>query len=195
MTLVHKAAMTVTIFAIANLSFAYAIKHSWIEPVFAGFEQRLAEKSMKQVAEAIAYTARQIDDRALDYASWDATYEYVLSGDPEYYEQNLGPGVLTDLGLDWLVIVDKSGKVVSGPIRDIETRELIVVSEFPQGQWEPTHPLLLGDTRDEEIAGVMVTEMRASNCRFARCLDEPSSRRIPRPRVVGRAMDDAFMLS
>ncbi|MBW2716769.1 MAG: hypothetical protein JRD03_11860, partial [Deltaproteobacteria bacterium] len=67
MTLVHKAALTVTLFAIANLSFAYAIKHSWIEPVFAGFEQRLADKSMTQVAEATAYTVSQIDDFALDY--------------------------------------------------------------------------------------------------------------------------------
>ena len=66
MTLVHKAALTVTLFAIANISFAYAIKHNWIDPTFEDFEQRLAEKSMMQVAEAIEYIAVHLDDRALD---------------------------------------------------------------------------------------------------------------------------------
>jgi hypothetical protein len=48
MTLVHKAALTVALFAIANIGFAYVIKHNWIDPAFEGFEQRLAKKSMMQ---------------------------------------------------------------------------------------------------------------------------------------------------
>jgi diguanylate cyclase (GGDEF)-like protein/PAS domain S-box-containing protein len=193
MTLVQKAALTVTLFAVANFGFAFAIKHNWIDPAFEGFEQRLAEKSMMQVAEAIEYTAAHFDNRALDYASWDATYEYVLSGDPDYYKENLGPGVLTDLGIDLLVVIDKSGRVVSGPIRDIETRELIAIPEIPQGQWDLSHPLLLGDTRKETIAGIMVTQagpMMVAAQDILTSLGEGESRgRV----VVGRVMDDAFM--
>jgi hypothetical protein len=33
MTLVQKAALTVTLFAVANLGFAFAIKHNWIDPI------------------------------------------------------------------------------------------------------------------------------------------------------------------
>jgi len=193
MTLVHKAALTVTLFAIANLSFAYAIKHSWIEPVFAGFEQRLADKSMTQVAEATAYTVSQIDDFALDYGSWDATYDYVISGDPGYYEENLGPGVLADLGFDWLAVIDKSGNVVSGQIRDVETLELIVAAEFPQRQWEPTHPLLLGDTRKETIAGIMVTGMGPVMVAAQDILTSLQTGESRGRVVVGRAVDDEFI--
>jgi hypothetical protein len=51
MTLVHKAALTVTLFAVENLCFAYAIKRNRIDPAFEGFEKRLAEKSIMQAAE------------------------------------------------------------------------------------------------------------------------------------------------
>jgi sensor domain CHASE-containing protein len=158
MTLVQKAALTVTLFAVANLGFAFSIKHNWIDPAFEGFEQRLAEKSMLQATEAIEYTVAQLDNRAHDYASWDSTYEYALSGDPDYYEENLSRGVLTDLGIDWLAIVDKFGRVVSGPIRNVDTYEVIAIPEIPNEQWELTHPLLLGDTRKESVSGMMVTD-------------------------------------
>jgi diguanylate cyclase (GGDEF)-like protein/PAS domain S-box-containing protein len=193
MTLIHKAAITAIFFAIANLGFAYAIKLNWIDPAFEAFEQRLAEKSTMQAAGAIEYTATRFDNLALDYASWDATYEYVLTGNPDYYEENLGPGVLTELGIDWLVVVDRFGKVVSGPIRDIDTQELLEIPEIPQGQWDLSHPLLSGDTRKEAIAGIMVTQkgpMMVAARDILTSLGEGESRgRV----VVGRAVDDAFM--
>jgi len=180
-------------FAIANLGFAYAIKDYWIDPAFEDFEQRLAEKSMTQIAQAIEYTATQLDNRALDYASWDSTYEYALSGNPDYYEENLSRGVLTDLGINWLAVVDKFGSVVSGPIRDVDTYEPIAILEFPGEQWELTHPLLLGDSRKEAIAGIMVTQ-KGPMLVAARDILTSLGKGEPRGRVVvGRAMDDSFM--
>jgi len=193
MTLVKKAAFTVALFAVANLGFAYAIKRNWIDPAFEGFEQRLAEKSMAQIAEAIEYTAAHFDNLALDYGSWDETYDYVSSGDPEFYKDNMDPSVLVGLGINWLVVVDKSGRVVSGPTRDINSGELIEIPEIPQGQWKLSHPLLQGDTRKGMLAGIMVTQagpMMVAARDILTSLDQGESRgRV----AVGRMMDDAFI--
>jgi diguanylate cyclase (GGDEF)-like protein/PAS domain S-box-containing protein len=193
MTLIQKAALIVTLFAVGNLGFAYTIKHNWIDPAFEGFQQRLAEKNMIQITEAIDYTAARFDSDAIDYAHWDATYDFAVSGNPAYYDENLSPGVLAGLGFDWLVIIDKSGKVVSGPIRNVETRELITIRELPQEQWDLSHPLLLGDNRQEVIAGIMATESGPVMV-AARDIMTSHSGGEPRGRlVVGSAIDEAFM--
>jgi len=193
MTLVQKAAITVALFTVANLGFAYAVKRNWVDSAFEEFERRLAEKSMMQAVAAIEYSASRYDNLVVDYASWDATYDYVLSGNPDYYAENLAPGILKGLGFDWIAIVDQSGKVVSGPIRDVDTHELLEIPEIPQQRWELSHPLLSGDTRNGPVVGIMVTQAGPMMV-AARDILTSLGKGEPRGRViVGTAVDDDFV--
>jgi diguanylate cyclase (GGDEF)-like protein/PAS domain S-box-containing protein len=157
MTLVNKTALMVALFTVANIGFGYAIKRNLIDPAFAGFEQRSAEKSLMRVTEALEREIVHLDKLVWEYASWDDTYEYVASRDPGYYKENLSVSVLGGSGFTWIMIVDASGQVVNGPIYDIETGQLVANPEIQQGRWDPSHPLLAGDSRIEPIAGVLVT--------------------------------------
>jgi diguanylate cyclase (GGDEF)-like protein/PAS domain S-box-containing protein len=130
---------------------------------------------------------------ALEYGNWDATYEYVASGDSKYYDENLSPDVHADSNINWNIIVDLSGRVVSGPIYDIKTRQLITIPEIRQGQWDPSHPLLSGDTRDDPIAGVMLTRagpmIVASRDILTSVGEGPSRGRV----IMGRALGATFV--
>jgi diguanylate cyclase (GGDEF)-like protein/PAS domain S-box-containing protein len=192
-TLVQKAALTVVLFTVANIGFGLSVKHYLIDSTFEGFEQRSAEKLMLQVAEAIERESIYLDTLAYDTASWDATYDYVVSGNPEYYEENLSLDALDGSNINWHIVVNTSGRVVSGPFRDIKTRQLITTPEIPQGQWELSHPLLSGDSRKKPIVGVMVTRdgpmIVASRDILPNREEGPSRGRV----VMGKALGAAFV--
>ena len=59
--------------------------------------------------------------------------------------------------IDWAVVVNSTGEVLSGPICDVQSGEPLEIAELPQGQWGESHPLLLGDTEIEPIYGLMAT--------------------------------------
>ena len=193
MTLVQKTALTVAIFTIGNIGFGYAIKRSLIDPALEGLAQRSAETSMTQIAKALEREIIHLEGLAFEYSSWDATYEYVVSGDPEHYDENLSPDVLVGAYFDWLGVVDISGRLVSGPIRDIETRQVTSIPEIPQGRWDLSHPLLSGDAPEEAVAGVMATSDGPMLVASAPVLTSrgqgPSRGRV----VTGKALDEAFV--
>jgi diguanylate cyclase (GGDEF)-like protein/PAS domain S-box-containing protein len=117
----------------------------------------------------------------------------VLSGDPEFYDENLSLDVMATSDLNWFVVTDTSGRVVSGPIHDVKTRELVTTPEIPQGQWDLSHPLLLGGTHEEPITGVMATRdglmIVASRSILTSVGEGPSRGRF----VFGKALDAAFV--
>lgn len=189
MTLVNKTALMVAVFTIANIGFGYAIKHNWIEPAFEGFELKSAERSLTQITQALEREINHLDSLLYEYSSWDATGDFVESRSKEYYEDNLAVDVLLTTDINWLIIVDNSGEVVSGPIYDIKSGELVSIAEIPQRQWDLSHPLLAGHTLSKSIVGIMLTQagpMIVASRNILTSLEEgPSRGHI----IMGRALD------
>ena len=144
MTLIRKTALIVALFTIANIAFGYAIKRNWIDSAFDDFERKGADRRLEQISQAIGRELDVAGSMVFEYSSWGATYDYVVSGDPSYYEENLTLDVLAASDFNWIAILDTSARVVSGPIYDVPSRELITDPAIPQGQWDPSHPLLSG---------------------------------------------------
>jgi diguanylate cyclase (GGDEF)-like protein/PAS domain S-box-containing protein len=192
-TLSQKAALIVALFATANVAIGYSIHRSVVAPEFSGLEQREVEKNVKRASEAIQREAFLLDALAEDTASWDATYEFAESRDPDFYALNLSPGALGTTVIDWVAVVDVSGEVLSGPTRDIRTGELLEIAELPRGQWGESHPLLLGDTRIDPIYGLMATSdgpmLVASRDILTSADTGPARGRV----VMGRRIDAAFV--
>jgi diguanylate cyclase (GGDEF)-like protein/PAS domain S-box-containing protein len=157
MTLIRKTALIVAIFTVANIAFGYAIKRSWIDSTFDDFERRAADQRLQQITQAIGREIEDANAMVYEYSDWNATYEFVISGDPSYHDENLRLDVLTASRFDWIAMLNTSGRVVSGPIYDIASRQLITAPEIPQGQWDLSHPLLAEGVREGPIAGLMVT--------------------------------------
>ena len=193
MTLSQKTALIVALFATTNVAIGYSIHRSVVAPEFAGLEQREVEKNVQRAFEAIQREVLFLDVLAHDTASWDATYAFVESRDPDFYRLNLSPGALTATVLNFLIVVDFTGNVLSGPIRDIQSGELLEIAELPQEQWSESHALLRGDTTIQPIAGLIETSegpMLVAARDILKNGDEgPSRGRI----IMGRRFDAAFI--
>ena len=125
MTLIRKTALIVALFTIANIAFGYAIKRNWIDSAFDDFERRAADRRLQQITQAIALEIESVSAMVYEFSNWDATYEYVVSGDSSYHDENLTLDVLEHSDFNWIAILDTSARVVSGPIYDIPSRQLI----------------------------------------------------------------------
>jgi diguanylate cyclase (GGDEF)-like protein/PAS domain S-box-containing protein len=192
-TLAQKTALIVALFAIANVSIAYSIHRNVVAPKFFALEQREVQKNLNRALDAIQREAFVLDVLALDLASWDATYEYAKSRDPAFYEVNLSPDAMKTTVVNWLVVVDSNGEPISGPIRDVQTGKTLEFEELPAKRWDPSHPLLRGDTRTHPIAGLMGTSqgpmLIAARDIFTSVDEGPSRGRV----ILGRRFDDAFV--
>jgi diguanylate cyclase (GGDEF)-like protein/PAS domain S-box-containing protein len=195
LTLAQKTALIVALFAMANVGIAYSIHRNVVAPEFADLELQEVEKNMKRALLALRREAFVLDVLAQDTASWDATYDFVESRDPHFYEMNLSPGALKTTVIDWAVAVDLAGNVLSGSVLDIQTGRPLSVAEIPQEQWSESHPLLLGETQVEPIAGLMTTSegpMLVAARDILTSVDEgPSRGRI----IMGRWFDAKFIAS
>ncbi|MBW2541288.1 MAG: EAL domain-containing protein [Deltaproteobacteria bacterium] len=193
MTLAQKTALIVSLFAIANVGIAYSIHRNVVAPEFADLEKQEVEKNLKRALLAIKREGFVLDVLAQDTASWDATYDFVESRDPDFYAMNLSPGALKTTVLDWAIVVDSSGKVLSEPVLDIQTGEPLGIPEIPHEKWSESHPLLLGETQVEPIVGLMATSegpMLVAARDILTSIDEgPSRGRV----IMGRRFDANFI--
>jgi diguanylate cyclase (GGDEF)-like protein/PAS domain S-box-containing protein len=192
-TLLQKTALIVALFVAANVAIGYSINRSVVAPEFSDLEQREAEKNVKRASEAIQREAYMLDVLAAETASWDSTYEFMESRAPDFYAANLSPAALKTTVLDWLIVVDSSGEVITDTARDIQSGELLEIAELPREKWNESHPLLRGDTRIDPIAGLMATSagpMLVASRDILTSVDEgPSRGRV----IVGRQFDAAFV--
>jgi diguanylate cyclase (GGDEF)-like protein/PAS domain S-box-containing protein len=192
-TLSQKTALIVALFVTANIAIGYSIHRSVVAPEFSDLEQGEVEKNLKRASEAIQREAFVLDVLAHDLASWDDIYEFTKSRDPDFAESNFSPSALKTTVLDWVVIVDTSGAVISSPILDIQSGERLNVTEFPDGHWDELNPLLRGDTQTDPIAGVMETSdgpiLVASRDILSSVDDGPSRGRV----IMARRIDAALV--
>jgi len=192
-TLSQKVALIVALFATANVAIGYSIHSKVVAPAFFDLEQREVQKNLRRAAEAIQREAFLLDVLTQDLASWDSCYDFVETRNPVFYESNIDPAALRTTVIDWVVVLNTSGQVISGPILDVQSGEVLNVREFPQGQWEKSHPLLRGDTKVEPIAGVMETSagpILVASRDILTSLDRgPSRGRV----VMARRIDAAFI--
>lgn len=189
MTLVNKTALMVAVFTIANIGFGYAIKHNWIDPAFEGFELRAAERNLSQITQALERESHHLDSLVYEYSSWDATCDFVETRSQEYFEDNLTIEVLASSNINWVVIVDNLGQVVSGPVHDLKSGELLSIAEIPQQQWDLSHPLLGSRAQRKPIMGIMVTQAGPMIV-ASRDILTSADKGPPRGRMImGRALD------
>ncbi|MCH7644800.1 MAG: EAL domain-containing protein [Myxococcales bacterium] len=193
MTLSQKTALIVALFATANVAIGYSIHRSVVAPEFFDLEQREVEKNVKRALEAIQREAFLLGVLAHDTASWDAGYEFAKSRNPDFYKSNLSPASFKTTVLNLVIVVGSSGELISGPIRDVQTGEPLEIAGLSKERWSKSHPLLLGDTRIEPIAGLIGTSggpMLVAARDILTSLDGgPSRGRI----IMGRRFDAAFV--
>lgn len=138
--------------------FQFAIQRLVLEPSFEDLEVRQAQEDVQRIVEALDNDAAHLRGLCHDWASWDDTYDYVVSRDPVYAEGNLQVETLDNNQLTVIYIVGVDGEVVARLMREPdEGEECSVLTELPVGHLPLDDPLHATDSLGAGLSGVFVT--------------------------------------
>lgn len=129
-----------------------------ILPPFLSLEQKELMNNLDRCQVFLQKEAQALLVLTKDWATWDASYEFVQDRNQSYIEENLEWGYLSqDLDLDALYVVDVDGQIIWGKTHSISPEasdsfaKIVIKSILPQGQ---LYENVLGG---EEVAGFMPT--------------------------------------
>jgi diguanylate cyclase (GGDEF)-like protein/PAS domain S-box-containing protein len=75
-------------------------------------EVRFAERDTAQVISLFKSKQDSMSRSLHDWSAWDDTYQFVQDGNQQYIDDNLSGGSLLKLGIEIVVFLDRSGRVV-----------------------------------------------------------------------------------
>ncbi|HED64298.1 MAG TPA: HAMP domain-containing protein [Planctomycetes bacterium] len=128
---------------------------------FADWEERDAEEHLDRVLARLDDEVETLEELGLAWGNMASVARLVgeESADATSAEQELGRGLLDDLGLDVLLFCDAAGNVRWGRILDPRTREPIrITRELPLGALSASHPLRNIPRGRDFVSGLMMTE-------------------------------------
>lgn len=75
---------------------------------FSTLDETRARADVAKVDQALRGMVTELDRKSVDWASWDDTYAYVQDRNPGYIQSNISTESFRNLGVDMLLILDKS---------------------------------------------------------------------------------------
>ncbi len=93
------------------LAIVYLLARALWLPAYTELEVQNARQDVARVLDSVANEAAQLDATAVDYANWDDIYLYAVDGNPGFLANFTAP-TLTNLRLNWVIILDVNGRVL-----------------------------------------------------------------------------------
>lgn len=107
----------------------YAFSHLTLLQGYITLEQETVTRNMERALNALQEEVAFLRRTSHDYAHWDDTYDYIRGLDDSYIETNAFEVVFRNYGLNFILFVNDAGEVLYGQAFDLETGELLPVSE------------------------------------------------------------------
>ncbi len=76
---------------------------------YQALEERAALEKMERTVRALSLTTVNLERVAVDWAEWDAPYDFMATGDPAFVDENLRSGILANIDVDAMAFVDNDG--------------------------------------------------------------------------------------
>ncbi len=114
MTLRRTMALIILGTTLGLMATMFLVSRAIVGEGFRETEDHHAHRDIERAMNAIDVAVTQIEATTTDWAWWDATYEKGSIADPDYLAENLEGGSMESLGLDHLLILDRSGALVVG---------------------------------------------------------------------------------
>lgn len=125
---------------------------------YADLENQDAQRNVQRVLSAISDRTDQIASNASDWATWDATYDFIEDKNSDYVENNIPDTTFQDLRLNMLLCVNSTGEIVFGRAFDYSNMtEITLPADFENKLAEDTM-LWQHDSPDSKISGIYVFE-------------------------------------
>jgi len=133
MTLRWKALVAMAVFSVIFMGAFTAASRLILNSGYVELEARHTEQHRQTYLNALLYRAETISNTAADWAFWDDTYDFMAGRFPGYPENNLVDSSFTSLNLNFILLLDPSGRLAAGKAFDLlspkEPAELTPVIE------------------------------------------------------------------
>jgi sensor domain CHASE-containing protein len=133
----------------------YVVASTLLLEGFLEVERQDARQNLQRSQDALSHILGELNSAAADWAAWDATYQFVQDGNERYIEANLGSTTFTSFRLNFMLIIDASGRIVLGQGFDLENHR---AAALPRGLTEhlsPSDPLLSHASPEDSLAGIL----------------------------------------
>lgn len=176
----------------------YGVQRGIILPGFLSLEREEAVRDSKRINDAIANEVKHLQSVCTDWATWDDTYDFVVSRSIHYIESNLPLTTFTNNKLSLIFICDGNGSVVWKNAYDILRLTPLSFSEFPTDRFPRNHPLFCSGEADgntRPVSGMIMTSrgpMIVASCPILRSSGEGPARGFF---IMGRLIGPEMMAS
>ncbi len=188
-----QAKILIIVLAVVGLYAAvdYGSQRLFVLPSFISLERTEAENTIRRCTAAVKREISNLDRLTQELAASDTIHQFVKNRSDSLISTHLTAECFKNLNL--VYICDEAGKVLWGTVRDIRTKEVIQLDEFPSGSWPKTHPLLGHETGECPVAGIYITRqgpmLVASSPVGTAGIADPSPGRL----VAGRFLDNSVL--
>ena len=99
----------VIILLIASMVIGTAISRFVMENSLRNLETHDAKRTLNQIKIILTVQFDDIKRRAVDYAVWDTTYQFMQSADPNYIIENYSEEILDNVNVDYVFLIREDG--------------------------------------------------------------------------------------
>ncbi|MCL6417725.1 diguanylate cyclase [Aestuariirhabdus sp. Z084] len=100
------------------------LAHLLIAPSFMALEKQRLQRDKASIESALQQRIEWIDGAALDWAHWNDTYDFVNGNNERFIPDNLDLDSVVNLDLNWVLIMDRTGKVLANITVDLNQQRL-----------------------------------------------------------------------
>ena len=129
MTIYRKTILIVGISLIALITALGATSSIIITSSFDRLEEEDAHRNVIRAKNQFSDILSKLESTAGDWAPWNDTYLFVQGKDPGYIENNLNDETIVNLGINFMLFLDRSGNLIYTKCVDLETGEEAPVQE------------------------------------------------------------------
>ena len=161
---------------------------------FAKIEEEYARQNLDRAASALSNELATLDRTATDYSSWDHTYSYLLGKNPRFPESDLPSITLSQLRLNFVVILDKSGKKVFSRGMNLVTLEEAPLPYGLESQLSSGSPFVARTGEARKKLGILMLASGPALVDFRPVLTSESEGPAVGTLIMGRMLDSDELL-
>ncbi len=126
-----------------------------LEQGYARIEDRACIDNIQRIKNSLENQEVQLERNVMDWAEWDATYEYAADRNREYEISNLDASALVNLQINLFAVVDSYGSLVNVTFFDLDTESKEPTPESFSSRLVQGNALLDGGSDSMGISGIM----------------------------------------
>ncbi len=128
MTLRNKSIIIIVTISLLIISLVNASARFILLKSFSNLEEEYCIKNVQRAFNAVTTEKNNLLSHASDYATWDDTYAFTENLNPAFIASNITPDTFINLNINFFIIMDKSGQVITSHGYDLIKNETLAIS-------------------------------------------------------------------